>query len=101
MSKLMVLSVLGASCLGLGLFKMKHLVEKEERKLKETTQEVARLKESLHVLKAEWTYLNEPQRLEKLNGKHLKYEPLETTQIISWEVFPFSVPLKEEGKKAP
>jgi hypothetical protein len=100
MGKLTVVSVMGASILGLALFHMKHVVEKQERKLKDTTQQVGQVKESLHVLKAEWSYLNEPQRLQKLNEKHLKLEPLDPSQVVSLPSIPFTVsPSLEKPEK--
>ena len=45
--------------------------------------------EAVHVLKAEWSYLNQPARLEDLGRRLLNLEPVKATQTISIEDIPF------------
>lgn len=59
-------------CLGITVLKSKHnvmLLEKDENKLK---VKIADLKDELHVLKAEWYFLNNPKKIKKLTHKFLK-----------------------------
>ena len=37
----------------------------------------------IHVLNAEWSHLNEPQRLQKLAEKYLDIGPMKTEQIAA------------------
>ena len=69
--------------LGGGLYKIKHGVSDLEKDLRLVRGQIAHAQESIHLLKAEWVYLNNPHRLEELNKKHLKLKPVETIQMAS------------------
>ena len=68
---------------GFVLFKVKYEVVEIEQKLSETELHIAREKETIHILKAEWSHLNEPQRLQKLAEKYLDIMPMKTEQIAA------------------
>lgn len=68
---------------GFILFKVKYEVVEIEQKLAETEQQIMREKETIHILKAEWSHLNEPQRLQKLAEKYLDITPMKTEQIAA------------------
>lgn len=72
-----------ALCGGFVLFKVKYEVVEIEQKLAQTEQQIAREKETIHILKAEWSHLNEPQRLQKLAEKYLDIVPMKTEQITA------------------
>ena len=63
------------------LFRVKNhvmVLESEERTQMDT------LKSDLHVLKAEWAYLNEPAQIQKLAAKYLPgMVPMNTNQILT------------------
>lgn len=40
-------------------------------------------KETLRVLQAEWSYLNQPERLDKLARQYLKLQPMKNRQFIN------------------
>ena len=65
------------------LFKVKHEVLEIEQKLSITVQQISREKENIHILKAEWSHLNEPQRLKNLAEKFLDIVPMKTDQILA------------------
>lgn len=69
--------------LGCILFKVKHEVVEIEQKISKITQQIQREKESIHILKAEWSHLNEPQRLKNLAQKFLDITPMKTNQILA------------------
>jgi hypothetical protein len=46
------------------------------------TQNIREEQETIRVLKAEWSYLNQPARLEKLSDAYLKLQPLAGKQMI-------------------
>lgn len=81
-----------AGIMGLLLFSIKHTVQHQEKHLKEIQNKIRQTQESIHVLKAEWAYLNEPIRLQKLALKYTDLQPLQPLQIIQWE----NVPLKRQ-----
>lgn len=68
---------------GFILFKVKYEVVAIEQKLAETRHQIAREKENIHILKAEWSHLNEPLRLQKLAEKYLDIVPMKTEQIAT------------------
>lgn len=68
---------------GFILFKVKYEVVEIEQKLAETELQISREKETIHILKAEWSHLNEPQRLQKLAEKYLDIMPMKTEQIAA------------------
>ena len=74
-----ILSLIG----GFFLFKVKYEVIEVENKLMQALQQIKREKENIHILKAEWSHLNEPQRLQKLAEKFLEIVPMKTEQIVA------------------
>ena len=55
-----------AFCVGLGLFRVKYQVMALEKNHKQVVKSISETRESIHVLKAELTHLNDPARLQKL-----------------------------------
>lgn len=72
-----------ALVVGFVLFKVKYEVIAVEQKLAETLHQTERENENIHILKAEWSHLNEPQRLQKLAEKYLDIVPTKTDQIVA------------------
>lgn len=62
---------------GLYLYQAKHRVQVLDRQIEETVQSTDKLREQARVLHAEWTLLNDPQRLQALADQFL---PLKTVQ---------------------
>ena len=69
--------------MGFGLFQLKYHVVQLEEKLVMTEKKIAERKEAIHVLKAEWSHLNDPQRLQRLANTHLQMSPIQSFQLIS------------------
>ena|ERR1700722_8403529 len=65
------------------LFKVKYEVVEVEQKLAQTVQQISQENENIHILKAEWSHLNEPQRLQKLAQKFLDISPIKTEKITA------------------
>jgi len=72
-----------AACIGVGLFLVKHEVKDQERRLTALNAEIRNNQESVHVLRAEWAYLNDPTRLRTLAERHLGMHPVQPTQMAS------------------
>lgn len=83
MQRSTVLFFLLALGVGFILFKVKYEVVEIEQKLALTQQQIEREKENIHILKAEWSHLNEPQRLKKLAEKYLDIVPMKTEQVAA------------------
>jgi hypothetical protein len=69
------LFVVLAGALSFGLYAVKHRVIALEGRLNEINRGIARDMQAIHVLRAEWSYLNEPARLRDLAGRHLGMAP--------------------------
>jgi hypothetical protein len=70
-----VLFVLLAGALSFGLYVVKHRVIALESRLNDINRDIARDLRAIHVLRAEWSYLNQPERLRELAGRHLGMAP--------------------------
>ncbi|MBL6934045.1 MAG: hypothetical protein ISR48_01395 [Alphaproteobacteria bacterium] len=77
-----------AALLGFGLFKIKHEVQILEEELTQLHRAILTDQESIHVLNAEWSYLNRPRHLQKLNIKFLGFMPVSAERITSIEKLP-------------
>lgn len=74
----LVLAVIGAS---VGLYDIKYRAELVERRVQTIEKKIASEQESIRVLRAEWSYLNQPERLQELAQRYTKLEPLQASQI--------------------
>ena len=72
-----------AAVAGTGLFMLKYEVQAQEQRLADLHKDIVETEESIHVLKAEWSYLNEPMRLREETERNLGMHPLKPGQIAS------------------
>jgi hypothetical protein len=77
---------------GIALFQVTYRVQVLEEELVRVNREILRERETLHVLRAEWSFLNEPGRLSKLARRHLEFAPLQATQMTDVDSLPFRLP---------
>lgn len=85
------------AALAMGLYLVKYSVQNIQREVDSTRAELAQEKESLHLLKAEWAYLNRPERLQRLASKHLDLVPLDSKRINDVTVLPAAVTHDSNG----
>lgn len=90
-----ILWFLIATCLGVALFLVKHEVQRREEQLAQLHRQILSSQEAIHVLEAEWSYLNRPDRLEALVRRHLDLVPLDTQRLGSIELLPMRLPLPD------
>ena len=69
----------------LGVFKVKFYVQNLRKDILEMENQLSKEKNAIRVLKAEWTYLNQPERLRKLANKYTKLLPLKVDKIHKTE----------------
>ncbi len=55
-------------------------LEQQHRQIQKSIQDS---EEAIHILKAEWTHLNEPKRLQLLSQKYLQIEAIRADQFIN------------------
>lgn len=77
----MLLIVLLAVSLSLTLFVVKYQVQDLEEELVGYNRSITEDRQAIHVLKAEWSYLNQPARLKNLAERHLGLAVVETEQV--------------------
>lgn len=71
-----------AVIIGIGLFLLKYQVKALEGQLVQVNRDIRGHQEAIHVLKAEWSYLNDPERLRDLTERHLAMKPFRGEQMI-------------------
>lgn len=70
------------------MFVIKNEVISLERELDEINKQIIEDQKEIHVLKAEWTHLNDPERLRTLSERYANLRPLRGEQIISFSAIP-------------
>lgn len=75
--------------LGFGILAMKNQVQTLEKQLAGINRDIQDDIKTIHVLKAEWSHLNNPSRLRKLAAKHIFLNPVQPEQIINYSALPF------------
>ncbi len=94
--------IIGASLLllgtfAIGLYLLENEVEHLQRRLAGLDRELLQEQESVQVLKAEWSYLNQPERLQKLALKYVGrvgLKPIGPEQTGTLK----DLPIKDEGR---
>lgn len=82
-----------ATLAGYALYHVSFEVETLESRLAELNGEIMKEQEALHVLRAEWSYLNRPDRLAELSRDLLpKLGPIAVHQMMSPEDLPLPGP---------
>ncbi len=92
---LRITSLIWMACFAVGAFgvyMVKFAVQNLHRDVVTTQQQLAAEKESLHLLNAEWAYLNRPDRLQKLASEHLVLVPLDSRRIENVALLPDAQP---------
>jgi hypothetical protein len=90
---------------GAGLFHVSYRVQSLEEDLTQANRDILREQETIHLLRAEWSYLNEPTRLAEMTSRHLALTPLSSGQMVRIEDLPLrlppliaeTAPLKDDG----
>jgi len=77
---MLLISLLAVS-LGVTLFVVKYQVQDLEQQLTDLNRAITEDRQAIHVLKAEWSHLNEPTRLKDLAERYLGLEAVKSRQI--------------------
>lgn len=80
-----VLFLLVAGALSVALFSIKYKVQDLEQELALLNKSIYQERQSIHVLKAEWSFLNNPERLGGLAQRHLHMGPVLPAQLARLE----------------
>ncbi|HXY99236.1 MAG TPA: hypothetical protein VEI03_04505 [Stellaceae bacterium] len=91
LSTLLWALLVGAS--GYAMFQVKYEVLQLEDQLTRLTRQIGAGQEQIRVFGAEWSFLNQPARLEQLAKRHLALGPIGTQQIGRIEQLPRRSPM--------
>jgi cell division protein FtsL len=83
-----ILWTLLAVGVGVVLFVVKYEVKDLEHRLAGLNTQIHSNQETIHILRAEWSYLNDPVRLRALSEKHLGMKPVAPNQVATLETLP-------------
>ncbi len=88
-----ILWTLLSAAVVVGLFMLKYQVQELEKELAGLNREIYENQETIHVLKAEWTYLLDPTRLRELAERHLNMKSVQPNQLASaFSDIPYALP---------
>ena len=90
--------VLAGSVTALTLFQIKQEVTELEAEIKTVHRDILRDQEAIHVLEAEWSYLNNPARIATLAERHLQLGPIPAERVIGFADLPIP---DENGEENP
>ena len=76
-----LLWLIAAVLIGCGLYQLKYEVQGKEERLARLNRQIQQEQEAIHVLNAEWAFLNRPDRLADLANRHLEMTPVAPTQF--------------------
>ena len=77
-----------AALVGIGLFHVKYQVMALEEDLNRLNAATLREQNQIHVLEAEWSYLNRPSQLEELAERYLGLKPISPQQLSTVAALP-------------
>ena len=83
-----VLWVAMIGAMAFGLFQLKYAVQAREDELVRLNRDLIASKRVIHVLHAEWSYLNRPERLAALAERHLALQAMTPGQVGSIALLP-------------
>ena len=88
------------TCLvGFGMFVMKNQVQNLENELASINRNIEEDVKTIHILKAEWSHLNNPSRLRALATKHISLNQVKAEQIINYSALPFDYEADESNRR--
>ncbi len=90
MIRLIVITAFLFSMVSAGLVAVKARVQDMENRLASLQTGIKSDRTAIRVLKAEWSYLNDPVRLQRLADSHLHLVPAKSSQISSISALPFA-----------
>ena len=74
--------------LAFALYHVKYETQAEQKKIHNLTADLAVEQDAIQVLRAEWSLLNQPERLEQLVRRHTQLQPLAPAQIVTMADLP-------------
>ena len=70
------------------LYHIKYDAQESIRHIDKLKAELRHERDTINILRAEWSHLNQPQRLQKLARRYTKLQPLTSKQIVTFNDLP-------------
>ena len=83
----LILFVLAVAAGGV-VFSVAFAVSALDERLTVLNKQITQDRDSIHVLRAEWSYLNQPERLDGLSRRYLELQPLDGSQFSEIAALP-------------
>ncbi len=80
-----LLFLLLAGALSVVLFSVKYQVQDLEQEMVDLNKSITDEHQSIHVLQAEWSHLNDPERLGALAQRYLGMKPVDPARMVSFD----------------
>lgn len=77
-----------ASLASVILYQTSYEVQEQADRLASLNRQIVAEQDAIQVLRAEWAYLNDPARLERLVAQHLLLQPTQAAQIVALDAIP-------------
>ena len=94
-----IFTLLLAAIMSVALFYLKYEVTDLEQDLRTLNKAIKTDRETIHVLNAEWSHLNDATRIKDLAKRYLKLNPTDPRQIKSTKDLADGLVIKEDVKK--
>lgn len=92
--------LVAGSVTALTLFQIKQEVRVLEEEIAATQRTLLEDQEAVHVLEAEWSYLNAPARIAALAERHLGLAPIPAERVIGFDDLPLPGQPEEDAPGA-
>ena len=90
-----VAAIILTALMSYGLYNMKYEVRRLEGELAGLQRTLASERQAVQVLKAEWAYLNRPERLQNLSTRNLDLQPVDVRQMTDLH----DLPVRRDAKR--
>lgn len=87
--------------MALGNYHFKDEAERTAKRLAAIDRSIAEENTTLQTLDAEWSYLNDPRRLQMLSARHLQLGQIKAAQVVAMDTLSNRVPLQAAKTDAP
>ncbi len=78
--------------LAISVYEVEKRVSDLRKELRDARQSIAKDQHEMHVLRAEWSYLNQPRRIEEMSQEVLELAPVSLTNFMQID----DIPLRSE-----
>jgi len=84
-----------------GVYFVKYSAQDMQRKVAALEKQLQQEREALHLLRAEWAYLNRPERLSRLATQHLQMVPVVPAALTSLQAIPVISTQEQQQRTLP